>query len=88
MEAKKRKITEFFKKPSSVDSEVQNEDIILEEDSPENDPCSSAEGEELSRPVERTFQISWLKRVGTGYLVTEIRACFVNCARTLAKLVT
>ena len=62
MEAKKRKITEFFKKPSSVDSEVQNEDIILEEDSQENDPCSTAEVEELSRPEDRTFQISWLKR--------------------------
>ena len=43
MVANKRKITEFFKKPSSVDSEVKNEDIILEEDSQENDPCSTAE---------------------------------------------
>ena len=30
MEAKKRKIREYFRKPYSVDSEIQNEDITLD----------------------------------------------------------
>ena len=88
MEAKKRKITEFFKKPSSVDSEVQNEDIILEEDSQENDPCSTAEVEELSRPEDRTFQISWLKRWDwLSYDRDEGMFCKLY-TRSLAKQVT
>ena len=67
------RVCQNFKKTSSVDSEIQNDDTTLDE---------NLQKMILSRPVDekKLFRYHGYS-VGTSYLMTEIRACFVNCSR-------